>query len=82
MSEKRPDPETTFLKQPYFKTPVPAKARSKQTRTDGRVWSLGSPSLTKSSSLGSSSSSSSLSNPWFVMFSVLPRRMLRLAMSV
>ncbi|KAM2788285.1 hypothetical protein COP1_008940 [Malus domestica] len=37
MSEKRPYPETTFLEQPYFKTPVPAKARSKWTRTGGRT---------------------------------------------
>ncbi|XVF15855.1 hypothetical protein REPUB_Repub09cG0192200 [Reevesia pubescens] len=43
-----------------FKTPVPAKARSKRTRTGGRVWSLvGSPSLTEASSSSTSSSSSS-----------------------
>lgn len=42
-----------------FKTPVPAKARSKRTRTGGRLWSLvGSPSVTESSSSPTSSSSS------------------------
>ncbi|XP_022741158.1 GATA transcription factor 5-like [Durio zibethinus] len=51
-----------------FKTPVPAKARSKRTRTGGRVWSLvASPSLTESSSSStSSSSSSSPSSPWLL----------------
>ncbi|KAM1056279.1 hypothetical protein ACFX13_030449 [Malus domestica] len=33
MSKKRPDPKTAFLEKPCFKTPVPAKARSKRTRT-------------------------------------------------
>ncbi|KAK6258260.1 zinc finger protein [Theobroma cacao] len=51
-----------------FKTPVPAKARSKRARTGGRVWSLvASPSLTESSSSStSSSSSSSPSSPWLL----------------
>ncbi|XWS33821.1 hypothetical protein CRYUN_Cryun22dG0115800 [Craigia yunnanensis] len=49
-----------------FKTPVPAKSRSKRTRTGGRVWSLvASPSLTESSSSSMSSTSSSPSSPWF-----------------
>ncbi|GMY12167.1 GATA transcription factor 5-like [Fagus crenata] len=55
-----PEPETPSDEtKPCFKTPVPAKARSKRTRTGGRVWSLGSPSLTESSSSSTSSSSSS-----------------------
>lgn len=49
------------LTEPCFKTPVPAKARSKRARNCMRVWPLGSPSLTESSS--SSSSSSSVSYP-------------------
>ncbi|XP_062102514.1 GATA transcription factor 5-like [Humulus lupulus] len=57
----------TLPEQPCFSTPVPAKARSKRARTGGRVWSLGSPSLTESSSSStSSSSSSSLSSPWLL----------------
>ncbi|KAL4644278.1 hypothetical protein ACB092_02G153200 [Castanea dentata] len=62
--EPEPEPE-----KPCFKTPVPARARSKRTRTGGRVWSLGSPSLTESSSSStttSSSSSSSPSSPWLI----------------
>ena len=62
--EPEPEPE-----KPCFKTPVPAKARSKRTRTGGRVWSLGSPSLTESSSSStttSSSTSSSPSSPWLI----------------
>ncbi|KAL5557601.1 hypothetical protein UlMin_039837 [Ulmus minor] len=51
---------------PCFTTPVPAKARSKRSRTGVRVWSLGSPSLTDSSSSPSSSSSSSQSSPWLI----------------
>ncbi|KAK4758768.1 hypothetical protein SAY87_020069 [Trapa incisa] len=45
---------------PFFTTPVPAKARSKRTRTGGRVWSLGSPPFL-SEFAGSSSSSSPIS---------------------
>lgn len=64
-TEKRPEPEAL---KPCFKTPVPAKARSKRTRTGGRVWSLGSPSFTESSSSSSSSSSTSScpSSPWLI----------------
>lgn len=49
-----------------FKTPIPAKARSKRSRTGLRVWSLGSPSLSDSSSTSTASSSSSPSSPWLV----------------
>ncbi|KAF7809687.1 GATA transcription factor 5 [Senna tora] len=45
-------------RQPCFEAPVPAKARSKRTRSGVRVWPLGSPSFTDSSSSNSSSSSS------------------------
>ncbi|KAJ7944206.1 GATA transcription factor [Quillaja saponaria] len=58
-AEKGPEPETPVSHKPCFKSPVPAKARSKRTRTGGRVWSLGSPSLSESSSSSSSSSNSS-----------------------
>ncbi|CAL0311476.1 unnamed protein product [Lupinus luteus] len=47
--------------QPCFKTPVPAKARSKRTRSGIRVWSLGSRCFTESSSSSTSSTSSSSS---------------------
>ncbi|XP_022985049.1 GATA transcription factor 5-like [Cucurbita maxima] len=52
-----------------FKTPIPVKARSKRTRTGGRVWCLASPSLTESSSSSttSSSSSSSPASPWLIL---------------
>lgn len=50
------------LTKPCFKTPVPAKARSKRTRTGVRVWSLGSPLLAAEPS-SSSSSSTSYSGP-------------------
>lgn len=63
---KNEGPEPEPLK-PCFKSPVPAKARSKRTRTGGRVWSLGSPSLTESSSSSTSStSSSSPSSTWLI----------------
>ncbi|XP_041022413.1 GATA transcription factor 5-like isoform X1 [Juglans microcarpa x Juglans regia] len=64
--EPEPEPEPEQAK-PCFKTPVPAKARSKRARTSGRVWCLGSPSLTESSaSSTSSTSSSSPSSSWLV----------------
>lgn len=53
---------------PCFKTPVPVKARSKRTRSGGRVWCLRSPSLTESSS--SSTTSSSSSSPASLNFEV------------
>ncbi|CAN0919073.1 GATA transcription factor 5 [Linum grandiflorum] len=59
--------EPVMEEEPCFKSPVPAKARSKRTRTGIRVWSLGSTTLTDSSSSSTSSSSSSsspLSSPW------------------
>ncbi|XWS45506.1 hypothetical protein CRYUN_Cryun15aG0142000 [Craigia yunnanensis] len=61
-----PEPENPVTTT-CFKTPVPAKARSKRTRTGGQVWSLvASPSLTESSSSSTSStSSSSPSSPLF-----------------
>ncbi|XWS29236.1 hypothetical protein CRYUN_Cryun24cG0010900 [Craigia yunnanensis] len=64
---KLPEPEKPVTTT-CFKAPVPAKARSKRTRTGGRVWSLvGSPSLAESSSSStSSSSSSSPSSPWIL----------------
>ncbi|KAF3440758.1 hypothetical protein FNV43_RR19044 [Rhamnella rubrinervis] len=66
-AEKEPEPEIPLSVDSCFKTPVPAKARSKRTRTGGRVWSLGSPSFTESSSSStSSSSSSSPSSPWLI----------------
>ncbi|KAL7607782.1 GATA transcription factor 6 [Lactuca sativa] len=67
--EKKSEPETeTFITvnvnvKPSFTTPVLTKARSKRTRTGGRVWSLGTTPLTDSST-SSSSSSSCTSNPW------------------
>ncbi|GAV75912.1 GATA domain-containing protein [Cephalotus follicularis] len=62
----KPEPEAPITEKPCFKTPVPAKARSKRRRTGGRVWSLGSPSFTESSSSTSSSSSSCPSSPWLI----------------
>ncbi|WCJ43524.1 GATA transcription factor 5 [Euphorbia peplus] len=69
ISSVKPKQEGTFstrgpvLTEPCFKTPVPAKARSKRTRTGVRVWSLGSPSLTAEPSSSSSSSTTSYSAP-------------------
>ncbi|KAI4327688.1 hypothetical protein L6164_020118 [Bauhinia variegata] len=66
-AEKEPEPGSPVLTQPCFKTPVPAKARSKRTRTGVRVWPLGSPSFAESSSTSSSSSSSSSpQSPWLI----------------
>ncbi|GMI67292.1 GATA transcription factor 5 [Hibiscus trionum] len=61
---KLPEPETPV--RACFKTPVPGKARSKRSRTGGRVWSLDVSPHTESSSSSTSSSSSSLSasSPW------------------
>ncbi|TKY55869.1 GATA transcription factor 5 [Spatholobus suberectus] len=60
LAEEAPEPGSTGF---TFKTPVPAKARSKRTRTGVRVWLLKSPSFTDTSSTSSSSSSSSSSSP-------------------
>ncbi|KAE8694018.1 Leucine-rich repeat receptor-like protein kinase family protein [Hibiscus syriacus] len=68
-----PEPEAPVTT--CFKTPAPGKARSKRSRTGGRVLSLvTSPSLTESSSSSTSSSSSSLSasSPWVVYSSSIP----------
>ncbi|KAI3665412.1 hypothetical protein L6452_44039 [Arctium lappa] len=64
LPEKKPEPELEKIVtvKPSFTSPVLTKARSKRTRTGGRVWSLGSAPLTDSST--SSSSSSCTSNPW------------------
>ncbi|KAJ9564353.1 hypothetical protein OSB04_000319 [Centaurea solstitialis] len=62
-TEPVPEPETMVTVKPSFTSPVHTKARSKRTRTGGRVWSLGSAPLTDSSA-SSSSSSSCTSNPW------------------
>lgn len=59
--EKAAEPLSPVHTQPCFKTPVPAKARSKRTRTGIWVWSLGSPCFAESSSSSSSSTSSSSS---------------------
>ncbi|KAF7126274.1 hypothetical protein RHSIM_Rhsim11G0182700 [Rhododendron simsii] len=52
-----------------FPSPVPAKARSKRSRSSGRAWSRASSSLSESSSTPSSSCGSS---PTSVMFSSNP----------
>ncbi|XP_052198179.1 GATA transcription factor 5 [Diospyros lotus] len=73
-ADNRPGaPEIPAPAKPQFTTPIQTKARSKRARTGGRVWSLGSPSLTESSSTSSSSTSSTLSsspsislNPWLI----------------
>lgn len=69
----RSEPEAPVETKPSFTTPVQTKARTKRARTGGRVWSLGSPSLTESSSSSTSSSSTTTSssspqpcNPWLV----------------
>ncbi|XP_043712279.1 GATA transcription factor 5-like [Telopea speciosissima] len=49
---------TATVKPPCFPAPVPCKARSKRSRTGGRVWSLGSLSFAESSCTSSSSISS------------------------
>ncbi|THG01467.1 hypothetical protein TEA_012362 [Camellia sinensis var. sinensis] len=49
--------EIAVLAKSCFTTPVQTKARSKRLRTGSRVWSLGSPSLTETTSSSSSSSS-------------------------
>lgn len=62
LPEKKRDPEPDV--KPSLTTPVLTKARSKRTRTGGRVWSLGSNPLTDSSTSSSSSSSCTTSNAW------------------
>lgn len=68
--EKRSEPEPT-IKPVCFRSPlVPAKARSKRSRSGGRSWSLGSPPYLTDSSSGSTSpgSTSSLSSPPVLIF--------------
>ncbi|XP_071702617.1 GATA transcription factor 6-like [Rutidosis leptorrhynchoides] len=62
LPEKKWNPEPSV--KPNFTTSVLTKARSKRTRTGGRVWSFGSNPLTDSSTSSSSSSSCTTSNPW------------------
>ncbi|RDX76288.1 GATA transcription factor 5, partial [Mucuna pruriens] len=70
LAEKAPEPGNTGF---TFKTPVPAKARSKRTRTGVRVWPLRSPSFTDTSSTSSSSSSSSSpSSPLLICAAATP----------
>jgi hypothetical protein len=62
----RKHPVTAVTEETCFKSPVPAKARSKRNRNGLKVWSLGSSSSSGPSSSGSTSSSSSgPSSPWF-----------------
>ncbi|KAL3525322.1 hypothetical protein ACH5RR_013694 [Cinchona calisaya] len=56
------EPEVPVETKPSFTTPVHTKARTKRARSGGRVWSLGSPSLTESSSSSTSSSSTTTSS--------------------
>uniref|UniRef100_A0A2P2MJ81 Uncharacterized protein MANES_02G099500 n=1 Tax=Rhizophora mucronata TaxID=61149 RepID=A0A2P2MJ81_RHIMU len=62
--ETQSESEKPVSTEPCFKTPVPAKARSKRTRNGVKVWSFGSES--SSSSTTSSSSSSSPSSPLLI----------------
>ncbi|EOA13656.1 hypothetical protein CARUB_v10026725mg [Capsella rubella] len=64
----RKHPVTPATQESCFKSPVPAKARSKRHRNGVKAWSLGSSSSSGPSSSGSTSSSSSSSgpsSPWF-----------------
>ncbi|KAL8200410.1 hypothetical protein R6Q57_011749 [Mikania cordata] len=65
--KQEPVPETlvTGTVKPTLTTPVLTKARSKRSRTGGRVWSLVSSPVTDSSA-SSSSSSSYTSNQWLL----------------
>ncbi|KAK9052522.1 hypothetical protein SSX86_029151 [Deinandra increscens subsp. villosa] len=63
--EPEPEKRVTATVKPALTTPVLTKARSKRSRTGGRVWSLVSSPLTDSST-SSSSSSSYTSNPWLL----------------
>lgn len=64
LQQKAHEPKPTFST-PCFKTPVPAKARSKRTRTGIRVWpiSLANSSSTSSSTTLSSSNLEECSKP-------------------
>ncbi|XP_076938546.1 GATA transcription factor 5-like [Bidens hawaiensis] len=69
LPEKKTEPEShvTVNPKPTLTTPVHTKARSKRSRTVGRVWSLVSSPATDSSA-SSSSSSSYTSNTWLMLF--------------
>ncbi|KAF8051665.1 hypothetical protein N665_1684s0001 [Sinapis alba] len=61
----RKHPVTPASEESCFKSPLPAKARSRRYRNGLKAWSLGSSGPSSSSSTSSSSSSSGLSSPWF-----------------
>ncbi|CAN7109758.1 unnamed protein product [Brassica rapa subsp. narinosa] len=61
----RKHPVTPASEESCFKSPLPAKARSRRYRNGLQAWSLGSSGPSSSSSTSSSSSSSGLSSPWF-----------------
>ncbi|KAJ0239764.1 hypothetical protein HA466_0233520 [Hirschfeldia incana] len=61
----RKHPVTPASEESCFKSPLPAKARSRRNRFGVKAWSLGSSGPSSSSSTSSSSSSSGLSSPWF-----------------
>ncbi|XP_059654074.1 GATA transcription factor 5-like [Cornus florida] len=65
-SEPEAEPAVSGVPSPCFPAPFPAKPRSKRPRTNGRVWSYGSTSLTESSSSLSSSSSTGSSMPCLI----------------
>ncbi|KAK6922644.1 Zinc finger, GATA-type [Dillenia turbinata] len=66
--EPEPEPEKASLT-----TPVQTRARSKRTRSGGRVWSLGPTSVNESSSTSSTSSSSSpTTSSWLIFTSTCP----------
>ncbi|CAK9157067.1 unnamed protein product [Ilex paraguariensis] len=73
-AENQLEPGVPAETKPCFTSPVQTKARTKRIRNGGRVWSLGSPSLTESSTSSSSSSSSTTSslppNPWLISTSL------------
>nr|VDC75097.1 unnamed protein product [Brassica rapa] len=59
----RKHPVTPASEESCFKSPLPAKARSRRYRNGLKAWSLGSSGPSSSSSTSSSSSSSGLSSP-------------------
>lgn len=61
----RKHPVTPASEESCFKSPLPAKARSRRYRNGVKAWSLGSSGPSSSSSTSSSSSSSGLSSQWF-----------------
>lgn len=65
LTGNRKHPVTPASEESCFKSPFPAKARSRRNRNGVKPWSLGSSGPSSSSSTSSSSSSSGLSSPWF-----------------